>query len=96
MTYYSAVFLISVTPTPVHREHGAQQQHIRYKKLGYYRQIVDSRCRSVIDRVTLDRGYFKVTEVKVVGLCGVSPVKDGSMLANGHLIAFDDLDHQVD
>ena len=60
MAYYSAVFLISATATPVHREHGAQQQHIRYKKLGYL----------ISRRATLDRGYFKVTEVKVVGLCG--------------------------
>ena len=86
MAYYSAVFLISATATPVHREHGAQQQHIRYKKLGYL----------ISRRATLDRGYFKVTEVKVVGLCGVSPVRDGSMLAIGHLISFDDLDLQED
>ena len=40
----------------------------------------------------LDRYYFKVNELKIVG--GVSPVRDGSMLAVGHLLSFDDLDLQ--
>ena len=42
----------------------------------------------------LDRGYFKVKELKIV--CGVSPLRDGSMFAAGHLISFDDLDIQQD
>ena len=41
----------------------------------------------------LDNYYFKVNELKIV--C-VSPVRDGSMLAVGHLISFDDLDLQED
>jgi len=39
-------------------------------------------------------GNFKVTIVKIV--CGVSPVRDGFMLAIGHLISFDDLDLKED
>ena len=42
----------------------------------------------------LDRGYFKVAEVKII--CGISPVTDGSMLVIGHLNSFDDLYLQED
>jgi hypothetical protein len=41
-----------------------------------------------------DRVHFKVTKVEIV--CGVSPVRDGSMLAIGHLTSFDDLDLEVE
>jgi hypothetical protein len=40
----------------------------------------------------LGRGYFKVNELKIV--CSVLPVRDGFMLAVGHLISSDDLDLQ--
>ncbi len=63
----------------------------------------NSYCKSISDfensdiNLTLgdlDSYYFKVKELEIV--CGVSPLRDGSMFAAGHLISFDDLDLQED
>ena len=55
---------------------------------------VDIRFSEFAHKFDIDRHYFKVNELKIV--CGVSPARDGSMLAVGHLISFDDLDVQED
>ena len=66
-----------------------------YEQLNYWEVDVvlwDSAKKLTLD--DLDRGYFEVNELKIV--CGVSPVRDGSMLVIEPIISSDDLDFQED